>query len=163
MIDQIRGLGVGDPDLPTVERVASVVEPCHGLLVRRVGSGVLFRQREGAQRLTARQPPEPQLLLRVGTESRNRLDDERIVDRGNHRDDRARARQRFDRERVADVVLAGAAPFGADRHAHQAERRELAHEVARERALVVNRRRLRRDDDPLRTARRRPGTPSVRQ
>ena len=66
--------------------VAALVEPRDGLLVGRVGSGVLLRQRERADRLAARQPPQPRLLLRVGAELRDRLGDERVVDRGDHRE-----------------------------------------------------------------------------
>ncbi len=40
--DQVRGLGVGHPHLAAVERVAAIIEPRDGLLIRRVGPGVLF-------------------------------------------------------------------------------------------------------------------------
>ena len=39
--------------------VAALVEPRDGLLVGGVGSGLLLREREGADRLARRQPPQP--------------------------------------------------------------------------------------------------------
>jgi hypothetical protein len=141
---EISGGRVRDPDLTSVEGVAALVKTSDRLLIRRVGAGVLFGEREGSERLAAGEPPQPGVLLRVGTEAGDRLRDKRVVDRGNHRDNGAGVGERFDRERVADVVLAGAAPFAGDRHPHQSERRRFAHEIARERAAFVNHGCLRR-------------------
>ena len=140
-----RRLGVRHPDLPPVEHVAAIVERRGRLLIRGVRSRLLFRQREGADRLPRRQPPQPRLLLRVGAELGDGFGDQRIVHARDHGDDGARPRDRFDRERVARIVASRAAPFGRDRHAEQAARRQLRHELARKAAVGVDAGRGRRD------------------
>ena len=57
--DDVGRLGVGHPDLPSVEDVAAVVEPRDRLLVGGVGAGLLLGQREGADRLARREPAQP--------------------------------------------------------------------------------------------------------
>ena len=101
--DDVRRFRVRDPDLPAGEHVAALVEARDGLLVRGIRAGVLLRQRERAERFSRRQRGEPQLFLRVAAELRERLGDQRVVDRGDDRDHRAGLRQRLDRERVADI------------------------------------------------------------
>ena len=96
--------------------------------------------------------------------SRDRLGDERVVDGGDDRDHRAGRGQRFDRQRVADVVAARAAPLVGNRHAEQARApASLAHQVARERRLLVDRRGLRRDALARERGDLAAGTPSGRR
>ena len=87
--DDVGGLGVRDPDLAAVEHVAALVEASDRLLIRRVGSGVLLRQRKRAERLAASPAAAARCLLRVGSELGDRLGDQRVVDRGDDRDNGA--------------------------------------------------------------------------
>ncbi len=48
---EVRGCGVRHPDLPPVQHVSAVVEPRDGLLVGGIRPGMLFGQRESADRL----------------------------------------------------------------------------------------------------------------
>ena len=50
----------------------------------------------------------------------------------------ARPRHRFEREDVADVVLAGAAPGGGDGHAHQPQLAAAPDEIARELVVFID-------------------------
>ena len=101
---QIGGLRIRHPDLASVDHVPALVEPRHRLLVGRVRAGMLLRQREGAERLArspaaaARSPSAPRMPKGASGSATSEL-----LTR-DHRDDGAAARERFEREGVADVV-----------------------------------------------------------
>ncbi len=57
----------------------------------------------------------------------------------------ARPRHRFEREDVADVVLAGAAPGGGDGHPHQAQLAAAPDQIAGELVVFVDARGHRSD------------------
>ena len=123
----VGGLGVGDPDLAAGERRSRARRAA------RRSAGWRRRSRRAPPTARTRRATSPDasrrshgLLLRVGPELRERLGDERVVHRGDHRDHRAGARQRLDGQRVADVVAARAAPLRRDGHAHQAQLRRRA-------------------------------------
>ena len=108
---QVRGLGVGHPDLAAGDAVAVLVERGDGLLVGGVGSGVLLGQRERADRRRRRPGSRSHRSFCASRpELRERLGDERVVDRRDHRDHRAGRRQRLDGQRVADVVASRRRP-----------------------------------------------------
>ena len=77
---------------------------------------------------------------------RNHFGDERVGhrERDGHRG--ARARDRFNRERVAHVVAAGAAPLFRDRDAAQPVLRRRVDHICRELAAFVDARGTERDD-----------------
>ena len=76
---------------------------------------------------------------------RDHLGDERVGDRQRHRDRGARARDRLDRQRVADVVAARRRPTLRNGDAEQALPRRRVHHVERKLARLVDGRRALRD------------------
>ena len=119
--DDHRGvLGVCDPDLFPRNAIAVTRSHGLGLLVGCVGTGIGLRQREGTDRLAARERAQPAFALRISAGMRDHLGDERVGHRQRHRHRRAGACDGLDRQGVADVVLAEAAVHGRNGHAQQA-------------------------------------------
>ena len=139
-------LGVGDPDFLAGDAIAAARLDRLGLLVRRVGAGVRLGEREGADRLAARQLSQPALALRIASGVRDHFGHQRVGHRQRHRDGRAGPRDRFDRQRVADVVPAEAAPGLRDRDAEQPLPRRRVHHVGGKLARLVDAGRALRDD-----------------
>ena len=108
---QFGGLGVRDPYLAAVDHVAPVVEARHRLLVRRVRAGVLFGERERAERLPDARRRSHGLLLRSEPNAASGSATSELLTAGDHRDDRAGAGERLDRECVADVIAGPPRPI----------------------------------------------------
>src|SRR4029453_9704090 len=100
------------PDLPTADRVPAIVEASDGLLICGIRSSLLLRERERTKRRTRRPPTQPALFLRFASELGDRLGDERIVDRGDNRENGTGFGHGLDGQRVAHIVPARTAPCG---------------------------------------------------
>ena len=109
--------------------------------VRRVGAGVLLRQRERAGGLPGCERALPHRPLGVGAEPRQHLPHQRVVHDEDGAERGARPRHRFDRQRVADVVAAAPAPRLRNRHAREPVRARQLHQRPRELARLVDARR----------------------
>ena len=99
----------------------------------------------GAERLTGRERAQPSAFLGLAAGVGDELGDEGIGhdERRGHR--RARPGNGLDREGVADVVAAGAAPGRRNRHTRQAVDHRRANQIDREVAGFVDPRGLRRN------------------
>ncbi len=116
----------------------------------RVGLG----DGKGAEHLAAYERTQPAFSLFGGAGRPDRLGHERVADREDDRNRRTVRRDGFDRQRVRNVIEAGAAPLGRHRNADETKRRRLRHERTRidRRPVDLGRERL----DPI--ARKRGGT-----
>jgi hypothetical protein len=115
-------LGIRDPYLATSDPVSVSVPLGRRALLAGVRTGVRRRQREGAECLAGRQPPEPPIALHRAAKVCHQLCDQGIVHREDDRECRAGARDLLDGEGVAHVVMSNAAVGRVNGDPHQSAR-----------------------------------------
>ena len=123
-----RPAAAGHPDFLAAQPEAVAIGNGDGFLMRSVGSRLRFRERKRTERLGARQPAEPRVLLRGRAELRQRVDDERVMDDEQDGERGARGCDLLERGGQRHVILAG-----------QPERRRLFHKIGRERCRLIDR------------------------
>ena len=160
-----RDVGVlarGDELLGAVEHIAAVAALGAGADGAGIRAALRLGQAEGAQHLAARHRPQILLLLlrRAVFDQRHAAD--RIVAAHDGGDRAVAGGDLLQRQRIGDVVGAGAVPFGRNRHAHEAELAQLAQRLARELGLAVPFGRMRRQRRAREFARGVPDSAPVR-
>ena len=118
-------LGVGHPDLATREPRADPVGGGNRLLVRGVGPGVRFGQREHAERVAGGERAQPPPTLRVGAEAQEYFRDERVAHAQDDGDGRTGACDGLDRHRVRHVIVPQTAMLARDGDPEQPARSRL--------------------------------------
>ena len=138
-IDDVGRHGVRHPDLLAVEPIAEAVERDARLLIAASVPACSSDSANAPMTRPEASGRSQRSFCSSDAEGEDRLGDERVVDREDDGQRRARARERFDRERRSvDVVEAGAAPLRRDRHPHQPELAAARDEVARKLVRLVD-------------------------
>ena len=141
-----RDVGVhagGHEHLGAVEHIASVAMFGAGEDIAGIRSALRLGQAEGAEHFAARHRAEEFLLLlrRAVLDQRHAAD--RIVAAHDGGDGAVAGRDLLEGDRIGDVVEGGAAVFGRNRHAHEAELAQLGDRLARELGGAIPLRRMR--------------------